>query len=355
MLIIYRNFANRGTDTRMRILANANTMTNNNIILTITGSDSTGAAGVQADIRTIAALGGRPVSAITSITVQNTVGIQQFYDLPGSIVAGQIEAIMNDVQPSAVKVGMVRRSDVLDELCRLLLRYHPQHLVFHPVVRSSRGERLMDEDLALRIRNQLLPLCSVIVMRRRDNQWLLCQESDPRVVFLDDRPSLHGHDNMLSTALATLLSQGVPMKEALERATAFTRQQVSRSDSLQGRSQQLYNEFLDQVDQHLLRRSDVQYYADLLNVSSRYLAQVTRRVANHSPKAIIDNRMAEYIRLQLNNTQQTVQQIAFTCGFSSQAHLSRFFRKMTGTSPSEYRANIKSTAHTITEKQQGNY
>ena len=68
-------------------------------ILTITGSDSTGGSGVQADIRTIAALGGYAVSAVTSITVQNTVGIQAFYDLPADIVKGQIEAIINDMQP----------------------------------------------------------------------------------------------------------------------------------------------------------------------------------------------------------------------------------------------------------------
>ena len=69
------------------------------MILTITGSDSTGGSGVQADIRTISELGGYAVSAITSITVQNTLGIQEFFDIPAEIVSGQIEAIMNDVQP----------------------------------------------------------------------------------------------------------------------------------------------------------------------------------------------------------------------------------------------------------------
>ena len=67
-------------------------------VLTITGSDSTGGSGVQADIKTISALGGYAVSAITSITVQNTLGIQQFYDVPGAIVSGQIEAIINDIK-----------------------------------------------------------------------------------------------------------------------------------------------------------------------------------------------------------------------------------------------------------------
>lgn len=83
-------------------------------ILTITGSDSTGGSGVQADIRTISELGGYAVSAITSITVQNTLGIQAFFDVPAEIVSGQIEAIMNDIQPSIVKVGMIRRVETLE-------------------------------------------------------------------------------------------------------------------------------------------------------------------------------------------------------------------------------------------------
>ena len=84
------------------------------MILTITGSDSTGGSGVQADIRTISELGGYAVSAITSITVQNTLGIQEFFDIPAEIVSGQIEAIMNDMQPDIVKIGMIRRVETLN-------------------------------------------------------------------------------------------------------------------------------------------------------------------------------------------------------------------------------------------------
>ena len=77
-------------------------------ILTITGSDGTGGSGVQADIRFISRLGGVAASAITSITVQNTLGIQEFYDLPASIVRQQVEAIINDLQPQVVKLASKR-------------------------------------------------------------------------------------------------------------------------------------------------------------------------------------------------------------------------------------------------------
>ena len=82
-----------------------------NTVLTITGSDSTSGAGVQADIQTISALGGYAVSVITSITVQNTIGIQDFYNIPPEVISGQIEAIVNDVQPQAVKIGMIRSAE----------------------------------------------------------------------------------------------------------------------------------------------------------------------------------------------------------------------------------------------------
>ena len=134
-------------------------------ILTITGSDSTGGSGVQADIRTIAALGGYAVSAVTSITVQNTLGIQAFHDLPADIVKGQIEAIINDVQPDTVKVGMIRTIETLSVVVDALLKYHPHHVIYDPIVTTSNGDRLLTDDVIMQIRSKLLPLCDI--KRRR--------------------------------------------------------------------------------------------------------------------------------------------------------------------------------------------
>ena len=92
-------------------------------ILTITGSDGTGGSGIQADIKTITALGGYAVSAITTITTQNTLGIQDFFDLPSTTVGEQIDAIMNDMQPTIVKVGMLRTTDTVAVVVDALSRY----------------------------------------------------------------------------------------------------------------------------------------------------------------------------------------------------------------------------------------
>ena len=114
-------------------------------ILTITGSDGTGGSGVQADIRLISELGGKAASAITSITVQNTLGIQEFHDLPASVVRQQVEAIVNDLQPQVVKIGLVRRIDVVETLVDVLKKYQPRHIVYAPVLKSTKGEQLVSE------------------------------------------------------------------------------------------------------------------------------------------------------------------------------------------------------------------
>lgn len=82
-------------------------------ILTITGSDSTGESGIQADINTMTSLGVKAVSVVTSVTIQNTIGIQDFYDLPSDVVSGQLDAIINDVEPEVVKIGMIREAEQL--------------------------------------------------------------------------------------------------------------------------------------------------------------------------------------------------------------------------------------------------
>ena len=286
-------------------------------ILTITGSDSTAGSGVQADIKTISELGGYAMSAITSITVQTTLGIQQFYDVPATIVAGQIDAVMNDFMPEVVKIGLIRREDTLDVVIKALRKYRPRHVILDTVVLSSRGDTLISHDMQEAIRAQLLPLCTLVIKK--------------------DDGSMHGLSNRYASAVAVFLSQGMTTAEAEAQAKAYINTQIARANDLLGRSSELYNELLDAIAEHHREASDVKFYADLLNVSSRYLAQVTRRISGKSPKAIIDDYLIHEIELQLKSTDNTVQEIAYRFGFSSQAHFTKFFKKLRGVSPTEYR------------------
>ena len=313
-------------------------------ILTITGSDSTGGSGVQADIRTISELGGYAASAITSITVQNTLGIQAFFDVPAEIVSGQIEAIMNDIQPSIVKVGMIRRVETLEVVIDALTKYRPDYIIYAPAIWSSNGDALMTEDVVSQIRYRLLPLCSVVVARKKENDIILqdtkllrMAEGHGMQVFLLDNANSHGLTNRFSSALAVYLNQGKKMEDALAMAQDFINVELTRESNLQGRSSELYNQFISQVNNFCRTYSDVHFYADQLNVSGRYLAQVTRRISCKTPKAIIDEYIVKEIERELSTTTHTVQEIANTFGFSSQAHLTKFFKKMRGLTPSEYR------------------
>ena len=313
-------------------------------ILTITGSDSTGGSGVQADIKTISELGGYAVSAITSITVQNTLGIQEFFDVPAEIVSGQIEAIMNDIQPTIVKVGMIRRVETLGVVIDALTKYRPDYIIYTPAIWSSNGDALMTEDVVSQIKYRLLPLCSVVVARKKENDIILqdtkllrMAEDNGMKVFLLDNANSHGLTNRFSSALAVYLNQGKKMEDALAMAQDFINVELTRESNLQGRSSELYNQFISQVNNFCRTYSDVHFYADQLNVSSRYLAQVTRRISAKTPKAIIDEYIVKEIERELSTTTHTVQEIANTFGFSSQAHLTKFFKKMRGVTPSAFR------------------
>ena len=313
-------------------------------ILTITGSDSTSGSGVQADIKTISELGGYAVSAITSITVQNTLGIQEFFDVPAEIVSGQIEAIMNDIQPSVVKVGMIRKVETLDVIIDALTKYRPDYIVYAPAIWSSNGDALMTEDVVSQIKYRLLPLCSAVVARKKENDIMLqdskllrrAEDGGLRVFMLDNANS-HGLINRFSSALSVYLTQGKKMEEALAMAQDFINVEWARERNLQGRSSDLYSQFISQVVNYCRTYSDVHFYADQLNVSSRYLAQVTRRISGKTPKNIIDEYIVKEIERELTTTTHTVQEIANSFGFSSQAHLTKFFKKMNGTTPSLYR------------------
>lgn len=286
-------------------------------ILTITGSDGTGGSGVQADIRFISRLGGVAASAITSITVQNTLGIQEFYDLSASIVRQQVEAIINDLQPQVVKLGLLRRIDVVEAVAEVLSHYRPRHVIYAPVKESAHGERLLSPQVYEAIERLILPLCTVVLEARQEGP--------------------HGTANQLSSVVAVLLNRGEQPDEAIRHAHELLADLPVGYVESMGRSGELYNQFLDAVERFYYRYADVAFYAEQLNVSSPYLGQVTRRIAGRSPKAIIDERITAEIVSLLTTTTYPLKEIAHRLGFSSQAHLSRFFKKQKGISPLQYR------------------
>ena len=107
------------------------------VILSIAGSDCSGGAGIQADIKTISALGGYAASAITAITVQNTLGVRAVQSISPDMVRGQIEAVMDDLQPVAIKIGMINDIQIVRVISDCLQKYSPAYVVYDPVMAVS--------------------------------------------------------------------------------------------------------------------------------------------------------------------------------------------------------------------------
>ena len=130
--------------------------------LTIAGSDSCGGAGIQADIKTMSALGCYAASVITAVTVQNTMGVSAVHAVPPEIVAGQIRAVMDDIRPQAVKVGMVNDINTIKTIADTLAEYDIEHLVVDPVMVATSGARLMQDDAVEVFIRKLMPLATLL-------------------------------------------------------------------------------------------------------------------------------------------------------------------------------------------------
>lgn len=131
-------------------------------ILSIAGSDCSGGAGIQADIKTIAAHGMYAMSAITALTAQNTMGVQNIYETSPEFVGEQLDCIFEDIFPDAVKVGMVSSDEIIQIICEKLKSYEAKNIVVDPVMFSTSGHDLMSKDAMDRLKGQLLPLADVI-------------------------------------------------------------------------------------------------------------------------------------------------------------------------------------------------
>lgn len=132
------------------------------VALTIAGSDSSGGAGIQADLKTFAALGVYGASAITALTAQNTKGVAGIHAVPAAFVAAQIDAVFSDLDVGAVKIGMVAQAESIDAIASALSRWKPGHIVLDPVMVATSGDRLLAAEAVEALRTKLMPLASVI-------------------------------------------------------------------------------------------------------------------------------------------------------------------------------------------------
>ncbi len=147
-------------------------------ILSIAGSDPSGGAGIQADIKTITALGGYAATAITAVTVQNTLGVKSLFAVPPKVVAGQIDAVMEDIEPQAIKIGMVKDMQIVRTIADAIKRYSPQIVIYDPVMVSTSGHKLIDDDVMDIIENELIPLSTLITPNLNEAEVLLGRRID---------------------------------------------------------------------------------------------------------------------------------------------------------------------------------
>jgi hydroxymethylpyrimidine/phosphomethylpyrimidine kinase len=232
--------------------------------LTIAGSDSGGGAGIQADLKTFAALGVYGTSAITAITAQNTLGVTAWEAVSVALVVAQIEAVVSDIGADAVKTGMLANAQIVSAVAATIRKLTLRHLVVDPVMIAKGGDRLLEENAIDAIRGELLPLAEVVtpnIPEAEELSGITIQTLDdmraagrrilelgPRVVLvkgghlggrdsIDIACSLEGEDEFrspridsshthgtgctLASAIAAHLAQGLTVKASIGAAKAY--------------------------------------------------------------------------------------------------------------------------------------
>jgi hydroxymethylpyrimidine/phosphomethylpyrimidine kinase len=146
------------------------------VVLTIAGSDSGGGAGIQADLKTFAALGVHGTCAITAVTAQNTLGVSDYVELPLPIIRAQIDDVVSDLRPVAAKTGMLSSPEIIQLVARAAQEHGLHNLVVDPVMVAKGGHRLLRDDAVDALRERLIPLAAVITPNLPEAEVLLERE-----------------------------------------------------------------------------------------------------------------------------------------------------------------------------------
>lgn len=245
-------------------------------VLSIAGSDPSGGAGIQADLKTISANGAYAMAALTALTAQNTQGVAGIHLIPPRFVQDQITAVFEDIRVDAVKIGMIATADIVDAVAGVLETRETGPIVLDPVMIAKGGAPLLHDDAVAALCNRLLPLATVLTpnlpeaahlldtsaARTRDEMAAqgraLCALGPQAVVMKgghlqgDDSPdclvtaqgaqwfeakrratpNTHGTGCTLSSALAAQLAKGVPMAQAVAAAKAYVAAAIAHADDL---------------------------------------------------------------------------------------------------------------------------
>jgi hydroxymethylpyrimidine/phosphomethylpyrimidine kinase len=157
------------------------------VALTIAGSDSSGGAGIQADLKTFAALGVYGASVITALTAQNTLRVSGIHHVPAEFVTAQISAVFSDLAVGAVKIGMVAQLATIDAIAAGLKRWSPKHVVLDPVMVATSGDRLLAADAIAALRAKLIPFASVITPNLPEAATLLDERVAASEAVIEDQ------------------------------------------------------------------------------------------------------------------------------------------------------------------------
>ena len=132
------------------------------VVLTIAGSDSSGGAGIQADLKTMSAFGVYGMSVITAVTAQNTCGVTGVQSVTGEMIRLQLEAVLKDIKPDAVKIGMLSTAEAVEAVADLLEEYQPSHIVLDPVMVSTSGRCLLEPEGERLMLERLFPMAELV-------------------------------------------------------------------------------------------------------------------------------------------------------------------------------------------------
>jgi len=238
-------------------------------VLTIAGSDSGGGAGIQADIKAMSACGVFAMSAITSITAQNTTEVVSVYDLPTSVIEDQIDAVFSDFDVAAVKTGMLSSADIVSTVSQKIMQHQVKRLIVDPVMVSKSGHHLLQTDAVDILKTRLLPLALLVTPNIYEAELLagetirtlaearqaaktihklgcryvlikgghLLERPGTDLLFDGrffrmypgewiDTPHTHGTGCTYASAITSSIAKGKPLPEAIETAKTYLTQAI---------------------------------------------------------------------------------------------------------------------------------